>query len=351
MAMSWLRDSFHVVFPGKKLLDDGGHEAELIILAKKMALTAVEADANLATQVQSTITLYAEAANLLQKPTLRESAAVGHKDGGKALAQTYLERTQVLRHVLTLLAEPPDKPAMTSAEMEATTFLQLRNAKANLGLRQPVGARPSDGPGGLCQPHCCDDDDDCTAFASKPASGGKSAQTWEPSGPSDVRLLAPPTRNSHGIERNNELMKTLFQLHDLNGNGVLEEEELVQLNKKIAMLHYGKDTDKAAVKSKFQLLFREKLSPEGQPASYESFRRYMAEVLSAMDPSLEAQEMIMEQFIAEAVQARAVFHCTSFASVSDAPFLSKLENMSGESCGAASASTREVISALDNQFH
>ena len=34
-------------------------------------------------------------------------------------------------------------------------------------------------------------------------------------------------------------MNSTFRKQDLNGNGVLEEEELIKLNQKIAMMHYG----------------------------------------------------------------------------------------------------------------
>merc|ERR1711869_57764 len=49
-----------------------------------------------------------------------------------------------------------------------------------------------------------------------------------------------------------DLFRELFYLHDLNGNGLLEELELVKLNEKIAMLHHGMETDRNAVKQKYQ---------------------------------------------------------------------------------------------------
>merc|ERR1719499_1332019 len=90
------------------------------------------------------------------------------------------------------------------------------------------------------------------------------------------------------------------------------------------MLHYGTDTDVLAVKAKYKQLFREKLDPTGRPVSFSVFRRYVAQVLHALDPDPLAQEMIVEQFAAEARSARAVFHVPSFASASDQSFLSKL---------------------------
>lgn len=40
------------------------------------------------------------------------------------------------------------------------------------------------------------------------------------------------------------LIAELFSLQDLNSDGFLDEEELVKLNEKIAMLHYGRDIDR-----------------------------------------------------------------------------------------------------------
>jgi len=119
-------------------------------------------------------------------------------------------------------------------------------------------------------------------------------------------------------------MQELFRAHDLNENGLLEELELIQLNKKMAMLHYGKDADLADVSAKYKDLFRSGLDPEGEPVPYATFRRYMAKVLTDIDPDRRAQIMIMEQFIAEALAARSAFHLPSLASVSDLPFIDKM---------------------------
>eukprot|EP00928_Gymnodinium_smaydae_P022668 TRINITY_DN18969_c0_g1_i1.p2 TRINITY_DN18969_c0_g1~~TRINITY_DN18969_c0_g1_i1.p2 ORF type:complete len:233 (-),score=52.25 TRINITY_DN18969_c0_g1_i1:236-934(-) len=121
------------------------------------------------------------------------------------------------------------------------------------------------------------------------------------------------------------LVRELFRLHDLNKNGVLEELELIKLNEKIAMLHYGKDTDKASVRQKYTELFRAKLDPRGEPVPYETFRTYMLELLDTLDNDPRAQELIVEQFIAEARSGRMCFRCKSFESTTDAPFLSKID--------------------------
>jgi len=120
------------------------------------------------------------------------------------------------------------------------------------------------------------------------------------------------------------LAKELFTLQDLKGDGALEEGELIKLNEKIAMLHYGKDVDKGPVREKFSNLFREKLDPDGKPVPFSVFRKYIFEVLRELDEDPRAQEMILEQFIAEAESARAVFHEHSFMSASDEPFMQKI---------------------------
>jgi len=117
------------------------------------------------------------------------------------------------------------------------------------------------------------------------------------------------------------LIRQLFELQDLNGNGMLEEDELIQLNKKVAMLHRGKDTDTEEVKAKYQELFRTRLDPDGKPVCLQVFRGHIMDVLQAIDPSEVAQSYILEQWIAEADLARCSFQLPSFHSISDVPFL------------------------------
>eukprot|EP00448_Togula_jolla_P032423 CAMPEP_0170632136 /NCGR_PEP_ID=MMETSP0224-20130122/35114_1 /TAXON_ID=285029 /ORGANISM="Togula jolla, Strain CCCM 725" /LENGTH=196 /DNA_ID=CAMNT_0010960723 /DNA_START=42 /DNA_END=632 /DNA_ORIENTATION=+ len=117
------------------------------------------------------------------------------------------------------------------------------------------------------------------------------------------------------------LMSELFRLHDLNGNGFLEEVELVKLNEKIAILHRGSSTDRGAVRKRYSGIFRKRLDPEGQPVPYPPFREYMFEILDGLDPDLPTQAMIMEQLIAEADLALSMFpvslkiRCGSLASL------------------------------------
>eukprot|EP00443_Scrippsiella_acuminata_P031397 CAMPEP_0115324512 /NCGR_PEP_ID=MMETSP0270-20121206/82517_1 /TAXON_ID=71861 /ORGANISM="Scrippsiella trochoidea, Strain CCMP3099" /LENGTH=197 /DNA_ID=CAMNT_0002744633 /DNA_START=92 /DNA_END=686 /DNA_ORIENTATION=- len=127
---------------------------------------------------------------------------------------------------------------------------------------------------------------------------------------SQVGLVAPPKAVDYDELRSNKLEETLFELfrlHDLNGNGWLEEEELVQLNSKVAMLHRGQDVDLAAVRAKYHTFYREKLNARGLPVPYSTFRRYMLGSLDRQDPDFGTQEMIVEQFCAEAALTRAIF--------------------------------------------
>lgn len=109
-----------------------------------------------------------------------------------------------------------------------------------------------------------------------------------------------------GAKRIEELTRELFNLHDLDGNGVLEESELVTLNEYIAILHHGGDVDTEQVRAKYRALFRAKLDPEGLPVPYSVFHAYAREVLDGLDTDPEAQEMILEQFVAEAESGRSL---------------------------------------------
>jgi len=118
-----------------------------------------------------------------------------------------------------------------------------------------------------------------------------------------------------------ELIEKLFRLQDLNGDGVLDEMELVQLNKKIAMLHYGKDIDKEQLRTKYQDIFRSMLDSSGGSVSYDAFRKHTLDVLRARDKDKLAQSYILEQWVSEAVSARYSFSIPSMQSISDVPFL------------------------------
>jgi len=118
-----------------------------------------------------------------------------------------------------------------------------------------------------------------------------------------------------------EKIDVLFRVQDLNENGVLEEEELVQLNTKVAMLHHGKDINKDEVRAKYQDLFRKELNPSGEPVYLETFREYIHGVLRGIDPDHEAQVMILEQWVVEAALGRTSLSDPEMHSLADVPFL------------------------------
>ncbi|CAE7253033.1 kif19 [Symbiodinium sp. CCMP2456] len=97
-----------------------------------------------------------------------------------------------------------------------------------------------------------------------------------------------------------------FDLQDLDSNGLLEESELIDLNIVIATLHYGREIDRDMLHKKYQTLFRQRLDPLGRGVGFRAFHDYMVQVLVDYDTDVAAQEMIVEQFIAEASLARAL---------------------------------------------
>eukprot|EP00933_Yihiella_yeosuensis_P040640 TRINITY_DN34981_c0_g1_i1.p1 TRINITY_DN34981_c0_g1~~TRINITY_DN34981_c0_g1_i1.p1 ORF type:complete len:333 (-),score=60.51 TRINITY_DN34981_c0_g1_i1:90-1088(-) len=116
-------------------------------------------------------------------------------------------------------------------------------------------------------------------------------------------------------KRLEELTKDLFDAHDLNDDGMLDESELVRLNTKIAVLHHGKEGSEVdQVQETYKSLFRTKLDPDGKPVPYSVFRTYARELVNELDKDPEAQEMILEQFVAEARSGREAFDVVSLMS-------------------------------------
>jgi len=115
---------------------------------------------------------------------------------------------------------------------------------------------------------------------------------------------AGPTNKNAVLQNIDNLTRELFRIHDLNGNGLFEESELIDLNEKIAMLHCGTDINTAEVRQKYQDLFRTKMDPQGCPVTFNKFQEYARELLDGLDADPEAQEMIRQQFIAEALAGR-----------------------------------------------
>lgn len=119
-------------------------------------------------------------------------------------------------------------------------------------------------------------------------------------------------------QRNEAMIRELFDVQDLNGNGLIEEAELVRLNERISWLHHGR-VDRNAVREKFTHVFRTKLDPQGRPVPFGPFRSFIREVLRELDPDPKGQEMILEQFIAEARSGRELARRPSLQSLLDEP--------------------------------
>lgn len=136
-----------------------------------------------------------------------------------------------------------------------------------------------------------------------------------------------------------ELARELFRLQDLKKDGFLEEGELIKLNQKIAMLHHGTDADLAEVKEKFKGLFRSNLDAQGRPVPFDKFRDYILHAVRDLDRDPRAQEMILEQWVAEAESARAAFFFPAFQSMSDAEFTKDWAMSQGDFGSAARLET------------
>ena len=80
------------------------------------------------------------------------------------------------------------------------------------------------------------------------------------------------SHDSHGYDID-RLARELFLLHDLDGDGLLGEDELVQINLTIAVLHHGDNADLVHVEDSYRAMFREQFSPEGHDARFTSRRK------------------------------------------------------------------------------
>jgi len=129
--------------------------------------------------------------------------------------------------------------------------------------------------------------------------------------PPSAHCAHSPSGNRSLLETNEALIRELFDLQDLDGNGFIEEFELIRLNEKISWLHHGRGVDREALRKHYTALFRSSLDPDGRPVPFEPFRKHIHEVLRGLDPDPRAQEMILQQFIAEAECGRAVMDCSS----------------------------------------
>jgi len=101
------------------------------------------------------------------------------------------------------------------------------------------------------------------------------------------------------------MVDELFALQDLNGDGLLEEWELIKMNQVISLLHYGSLVNPIEVQERYSRLFRKHLNANGEPAGCATFRRYLSTALQEREDDKPSQVAIVEQLIAEAQLARA----------------------------------------------
>lgn len=319
------RDRVNNARAGKRLLDEGGEPAEAALTAKLAAEEAASLDSFIAHSVPSLICAYDDTAGGLRAAMLNPQVPGIEAVDLARISEAHRSRAQLYRAVSSLIAEPLGKALpLSPTEQNAASLLQMRHMR--LRARQSLGlqfrqARPTllHGRGRPSGDTCCCCDDESPGAA---PSRGPRTSTRAPS------KLSPQARLSLEVPRGQrleELISELFRMHDLNGNGVLEEKELVKLNEKIAAVHHGDGVDKAAVKAKFRSLFREKLDPQGLPVSPDVFRKYILQLLGELDSHEDAQEMIAEQFIAEALTARATFHSQNVDTPEDAQRLALLK--------------------------
>lgn len=267
-----------------RALLDSGSPAQEAVDVKQQCDRAVAADAALRQMLTELATQYAEEAKF---PKDAES--------GKAVALWASRYGQAAE----MLTAPPATPQRSAVEQDAMTLQQLRQAQAQMTNKLLGGT-----------------------LQGASATGATGATGAGYAGATSSRSSASSASKAKAQERVEELLQKLFDLHDLKANGVLEEEELIKMNEKVSLLHYGKEkTDKNAIREKFRGVFREQLDPQGRPVPFSVFRNYMQGLLLGVDSDPDAQVMMVEQFIAEAETARQAFRIPSLASESDHLFM------------------------------
>lgn len=279
---------------GRGLLDSGNPAQEAILL-KQQCDQAVAADVEALQTLRFMATHYREEAAFATDPKGFQASSV---------------RAQRYGQVAGMLGDPPAVPSRSPVEQDALSVLQFRQAKAHVAQRMLSFPDATDAP---------------TASSSSQAAAPRPSASGPPE---------PRTSSQDKVEL---LLQELFRLHDLKANGVLEEGELIKMNEKVSLLHYGKEgTDKAAIHEKYRGIFRKQLSPDGKPVPFAKFGKYMKEVLDELDTNPDAQIMMLEQFCAEAELARDTFRFPSLVSESDYPYM---QHSSSSSSSAARPST------------
>merc|ERR1719262_1654921 len=126
-SLSAAQDRLEIAKGGKKLLDEGGENAEKAILAKQTANDAVATDADIIQRVKAAAAIFEEAAiKLREAKKLPPVDGIGGYEDFEKLADAYEARAKVYKQIAEMLKEPPVAPEMSPAEQDAATILKLR---------------------------------------------------------------------------------------------------------------------------------------------------------------------------------------------------------------------------------
>lgn len=293
---------------GRSLLDSGTPAQEAILL-KQQCDQAVAADLEALQTLRYMATHYQEEAAFATDPKGFQASSV---------------RAQRYGQVAGMLGDPPAVPSRSPVEQDALSVLQFRQTKAHVAKRMMSFQDATDAP---------------TASSSSKAAAPRPSASEPPE---------PRTSSQDKVEL---LLQELFRLHDLKNNGMLEEGELIKMNEKVSLLHYGKEgTDKAAIQEKYRGIFRKQLNPAGEPVPFATFAKYMTEVLDEIDRNPDAQIMMLEQFCAEAELARGTFQFPSLVTESDYPYIQHSSSSSSSAARPAMGPSPAVPAASKPQL-
>jgi len=130
-----------------------------------------------------------------------------------------------------------------------------------------------------------------------------------------------PVPEEPRAQRLEALIRQLFNLQDLNADGLIQESEL---RHSIASLRQGQAVNSAlSMRTAGRALFLNRLDAYGRPVPYPTFRKYVLQILQELDPDEAAQEIILDQFVAEANMSRGVgvFRYKCQKHIAQAPYM------------------------------
>lgn len=291
------------LWAGKRFLDEGGAEAEAALLAKRAFCEACAADMAAAEALQVVVAAYQEA--ILRA---EEAAALGQKDQA-VLSKELTVRAESWQQVEILFASlgpPQPVPELSAVERDALVILRTRDVRTRVKgylhhgdehERQADDDSPECSPGGrsfkeglgrlllgpasACATVCKADNVEMLRNVQNEA-----ATEAEPMLPSEL-----------GEETPEELAETLFSLMDLDGDGLLSEEEVREMNRSIGLMRYRRQ---AGVENASLAELREALSDyfdaSARPLNCEFFCERLLALLQAEDlqggPQQQLQQLV-----------------------------------------------------------